>query len=74
MQTRLDPCSRALAAQDFCHASQRDSESVLDFIRWLEQLFKPTSGGLHYEVMKAAAVSGSHTYKELCLSARNEER
>lgn len=37
MHNRLDPCSRALAAQDFRHASQRDGESVPDFIRRLEQ-------------------------------------
>ena len=37
---RLDPCSRALAAQDFCHASQREGESVANFIRGLERMFK----------------------------------
>ena len=40
LRNRLDPCSRALAAQDFRHASQRDRESVGDFIRRLEQMFK----------------------------------
>lgn len=30
--------------------------------------------GLHYEIMKASAVSGSHGYKELCLALRNEEK
>ena len=30
--------------------------------------------GLHYEIMKASAVSGSHGYQELCLAARNEEK
>lgn len=30
--------------------------------------------GLRYELMKAPAVSGSHTYCELCLAARNEEK
>ena len=30
--------------------------------------------GLRYEIMQAPAVSGSHTYPELCLAARNEER
>ena len=29
--------------------------------------------GLRYEIMEALAVSGSHTYKELCLASRNEE-
>ena len=30
--------------------------------------------GLHYDIMKAPAVSGSHGYKELCLTSRNEEK
>ena len=30
--------------------------------------------GLRYEVMKAPAVSGSPTYRELCLAARNGEK
>ena len=30
--------------------------------------------GLSYELMKAPAVSGSHTYRELCLAAKNEEK
>ena len=30
--------------------------------------------GLRYELMKAPAVSGSHSYHELCLAARNEEK
>ena len=88
MRSQLDPCSRALAAQDFHHAPQRDNEPVSDFIRCLEQLFKLAYGrdgmseetpstlfhsqlheGLHYEIMKAPAVSESHSYKELCLAS-----
>ena len=30
--------------------------------------------GLQYELMKAPAVSGSHTYRELCLAARKENK
>ena len=30
--------------------------------------------GLRYELMRAPAVSGAQTYKELCLAARNEEK
>ena len=44
LRSRLEPSSRALAAQDFRHASQRDKESVADFIRRLEQLFKLAYG------------------------------
>ena len=44
MRSRLDPSSRALAAQDFRHASQQGGESVADFIRRLEQLFKLAYG------------------------------
>ena len=40
MRSRLDPSSRALAAQDFRHASQQEGESVADFIRRLEQICK----------------------------------
>lgn len=30
--------------------------------------------GLTYELMRAPAVSGAQTYRELCLAARNEEQ
>ena len=89
----LDAGSRALAAQDFRHASQREKESVADYISRLEQLFRQAYGregmsdetrntllhsqlqeGLRYELMKVPAVSGSHSYRELCLAARNEEK
>ena len=42
--SRLDLSSRTLTAQDFRHASQQEGESVADFIRWLEQLFKLAYG------------------------------
>ena len=93
LRNRLDPVSRTLAAQDFRHTSQKHGESVADFIRRLEQMFKLAYGrdemsdetrkmllhrqlqeGLPYELMKAPAVSGSHSYPELCLAARNEEK
>ena len=93
LRSRLDPGSRALVAQDFRHAAQREGETVADYISRLEQLFRRAYGregmadetrdtllhgqlqeGLHYELMKAPAVSGSHTYRELCLAARNEEK
>ena len=44
LRARLDPSSRTLAAQDFRHASQREGESVSDFIRRLEQFFKLAYG------------------------------
>ena len=44
LRSRLDPSSRALAAQDFHRASQLEGESVADFIRRLEQLFKLAYG------------------------------
>ena len=93
LRGRLDPGSRALVAQDFRHAAQREGETVTDYISRLEQLFRRAYGregmsdetrdtllhsqlqeGLRYELMKAPAVSGSHTYRELCLAARNEEK
>ena len=39
LRGRLDPGSRALAAQDFRHASPHEGESVADYIRCLKQLF-----------------------------------
>ena len=93
LRNRLDPGSRALAAQDFRHASQLEREPTPDYIRRLEQLFRRAYGhegmsdetsetllhsqlqeGLGNELMKAPAVSGSHTYRELCPAARNEEK
>ena len=93
LHSRLDPGSRALAAQDFRHAAQKRGEPVSDYIRRLEQLFRRAYGrdgmsdetqetflhsqlqeGLSFELMEAPAVSGSHTYRELCLAARNEEK
>ena len=44
LKTRLDPVSRALAAQDFRHTTQRDQEPVFDFIRRLEQTFRLAYG------------------------------
>ena len=41
---RLDPCSKAVAAQDFRHTAQRESESVADFIRRLERTFRVAYG------------------------------
>ena len=89
LRARLDPGSRTLAAQDFRHTSQADSENVADFIRRLERTFNVAYGregmsaetrdtlrhgqlqdGLKHELMRAAAVSGAQSYKELCLAAR----
>ena len=44
LRRRLDPGSKAVAAQDFRHATQRDSESVSDFIRRLERTFRIAYG------------------------------
>ena len=38
--TRLDPGNRVLAAQDFRHAVQGDTECVADYIRRLKRLFQ----------------------------------
>ena len=40
LQGKLEPVNKTLAAQDFCHISQTDHESVADFIRHLEHTFK----------------------------------
>ena len=44
MRNRLDPGSKALAAQDFRHTVQSHKESVSDFIRGLEQVFRRAYG------------------------------
>ena len=33
LREQLDPGNQSLAALDFCHASQRPSETVSDFLR-----------------------------------------
>ena len=44
LRIRLDPGSRALAAQDFRHTIQREKEPVSDFIRRLDQTFRLAYG------------------------------
>ena len=44
LQVRLDPGGRALAAQDFRHTFQRETEQVGDFIRRLERTFQLAYG------------------------------
>ena len=44
LRSRLEPGSKAVAAQDFRHATQRDTESVSDFIRRLERTFRIAYG------------------------------
>lgn len=45
LKNRLDPGAKTLAAQDFRHASQHESESVGEFIRRLERIFQIAYGG-----------------------------
>lgn len=42
--SRLDPGSKIMAAKDFRHASQEETEKVGDFIRRLEKLLKVAYG------------------------------
>ena len=44
LQSRLDPGGPALAAQDFRHLTQHNGESVADFIRRLESVFRRAYG------------------------------
>ena len=44
LRSRLDPGSRALAAQDCRHTMQREAEPVADFIRRLERTFQVAYG------------------------------
>ena len=93
LRSRMEPGSRALAAQDFRHLSQGDGETVADYMRRLERTFRVAYGrdsmstetretllhsqlqeGLRFDLMKAPAVSGAQTYRQLCMSAKNEEK
>ena len=44
LRARLDPGSKALAAQDFRHASQDQNEKVSDFVRHLKKTFRRAYG------------------------------
>ena len=44
LRARLDPGSKAMAAQDFRHATQDEGEKVSDFIRRLEKTFRRAYG------------------------------
>ena len=44
LRKRLDPGNQSLAALDFCHASQRPSETVSDFLRRLEYNYQIAFG------------------------------
>ena len=44
LQARLDPGGRSLAAQDFRHMMQQETESVSDFIQRLERIFQIAYG------------------------------
>ena len=44
LQARLDPGGRSLAAQDFRHMMQQETESVSDFIQRLERTFQIAYG------------------------------
>ena len=46
LRNRLDPCSRALAAQDFRHASQQDDESV-----WPISSYDISSSHIHMYIL-----------------------
>ena len=44
LQNRLDPHSRILSAQEFRHAVQHDDETVSEYIRRLEQIYRKAYG------------------------------
>ena len=63
LRIRLNPGNRVLAAQDFRHAIQKESEGIADYVR-----------STSYHIMKSPSVSGSQSYKELCMAAKHEEK
>jgi len=44
LRARLDPGNKVMAAQDFRHTTQKDAETVPDFIRRLERTFRVAYG------------------------------
>jgi hypothetical protein len=44
LRSRIDPANKSSAAQDFRHTTQQKSESVSDFIRRLERMFRVAYG------------------------------
>ena len=44
LRARLDPGSKRVAAQEFCHSLQRSGETVSDFIRLLEKKYQIAYG------------------------------
>ena len=44
LRTHLDPGNKTLNALDFRHITQKETESVFDFIRWLERTFQIAFG------------------------------
>ena len=90
LRSRLDPGSRALAAQDFHHTIQGEAEPQVS-LEGLNKLFElpmeetvcrtrdtllhgQLQEGLKYDVMRAPSVSGAQGYKEFCQAAKNEEK
>ena len=47
LQAHLDPGNKTLAALDFCHITQKENESVSDFIMRLERMFQIAFGRDH---------------------------
>ena len=86
MRSRQDPCSSAgfssrFAAGQQAHARFHQTTRAAAYGR--DGMSEETHGtllhsqlqeGLHYEIIKAPAVSGSHGYQELCLAVKNEEK
>ena len=62
LRSRLDPGSKALVAQDFRHALQRESESVSDYVMRLERLFQIAYGrdGMSIETREALLYGQLH--------------
>lgn len=91
LKGRVDQESMKLAAQDFCHATQRARET--EFIHRLEKMFRRAYGKevmttetkdalfygqlqeeLRLEIMQAPTVSGTQSYAELHVAAKNKQR
>ena len=66
LSIRLDPGSKVIAAQDFRHTIQEETEGVANFIRRLERTFRIAYGGDHFSQETREALLYGQLQEGLC--------
>ena len=76
LRARLNPGSKALVAQDFRHALQRESESVSDYVLRLQRLFHTAYGrdGMSIETREALFNCMKDSHSSSCAVPLSLER